>query len=234
VRPTLGSRALAELVGTALLVGIGTGSLVATDGRAPLLVYVLAWFLAVAIPIALFAGRSGAHLNPALSVFLVLRRHFPATELPAYLAAQVAGAFLGSAAVWAIWGPAAHLGATLPRTGLVTVFVAELLFTTFLALSVLVLAEVGAGPHRWRLLLPPLVVAASTYCIGPLTGSGLNPARSLAPAVLSGTVAALPVYLAAAAAAVGLAWALAFLLSPVLTRSATRDRDAPIDPRARR
>jgi aquaporin Z len=119
-------------------------------------------------------------------------------EVPPYILGQVAGAFLGSVLVLAILGDTAHLGATVPAQGnVLRAFPAELVFTAMLIAAVFVLADLGEGNGRWRILLPPSVVGLSTYLIGPLTGSSLNPARTLAPAILSNTYTDLWVYLAA-------------------------------------
>jgi len=106
-------------------------------------------------------------------------------------------------------GTEALLGSTLPSTNLFTVFLGEAAFTAALVAAVFVLADRGEGNFRWRLTLPALVVGISTYVIGPLTGSSLNPARTIAPAVLSGSFADLWVYLVAVpigAIAVALVW----------------------------
>jgi glycerol uptake facilitator-like aquaporin len=195
-----GTRVGAELAGTALLVGIGTGSIVlsARAGGAPLGVLALAWFLAVLVPIALFIHVSGAHLNPVVTVSLAVSGRIAWAEVPGYVVGQLAGAFLGSGVVLAAFGNGAHLGATVPAAGDVALaFPAELTFTAALVVAVFTLADRGEGPGRWRIALPPIVVAISTYVIGPWTGSSLNPARTLAPAVLSGTFTDLWVYLTA-------------------------------------
>jgi glycerol uptake facilitator-like aquaporin len=193
----LAHRLAAEAAGTALLVGIGTGAVVATTGvgadRFPLLA--LAWFFAVTIPVLLFASVSGAHLNPVVTLALWLDRRLPRREVPSHFAAQLAGAFGGSATVELLLGTGSHLGSTVPAAiPLAEIFGAEFLLTFALVVTVLALVRAGAGRGRWRLLWPGLVVAASTYLIGPLTGSSLNPTRSLAPAVLSGTYHDLWVY----------------------------------------
>ncbi|MCI4334133.1 MAG: aquaporin [Thermoplasmata archaeon] len=196
----LARRALAELVGTALLVGIGTAAIVggARAGGTPQFLLALAWFAAVTLPILLVASRSGAHLNPAVSLALVLSGRTPSRWLAPYILAQLSGAFLGSLVVWAALGPGAHLGATLPAAGqLGLALLAEAVFTALLVLSVFVVSDVssrwGAGP----LLLPGTVVGIATYLIGPLSGSSLNPARSIAPGLLSGASSYLPAYVAA-------------------------------------
>lgn len=193
-------RVAAEAAGTALLVGIGTGAIVgsANVGGARLLFLTAAWFFAVLIPIALFIRRSGAHLNPAVTLGLAASGRVGWQEVPWYLLGQFAGAFLGSAIVLAVLGSGVHLGATLPAQGnVLRAFFAELAFTAALVGAVFVLADRGEGAFRWRILLPPTVVAFATYLIGPWTGSSLNLARTLAPAVLSDTYTDLWVYFAA-------------------------------------
>lgn len=193
-------RCFAELVGTALLVGIGTGTIVAAGDRSgiPQWAMALAWFLAVAIPIALFVRISGAHLNPAVTLALAGSGRVAWREAGPYWASQFAGAFVASFVVRSTLGGGSHLGATVPVHGnLFLTFVLEAAFTALLVAAVFVLADRGEGHGRWRLLLPPAAVGLATYVIGPLTGSSLNPARSLAPAVLSGTYGDLWVYLIA-------------------------------------
>jgi MIP family channel proteins len=190
----------AEAAGTALLVAIGTGAIVAGSrvGGIPQWELAVAWFVAVSTPVFLFSSISGAHLNPVVTVALFLANRFPWRQVAPHVVAQVAGAFAGSAVVLLTFGDVAHLGATVPQGGAVArALVSEFAFTLALVLTVFVLVEFGVGLLRWRLLLPGAVVAVSTYWIGPWTGSSLNPARSLAPAVLSGTYTDLWVYLVA-------------------------------------
>ncbi len=205
-------RCLAEAAGTALLVGIGTGTIVAAAnaGGIPQWTMAIAWFLAVLVPIVLFIRISGAHLNPAVTLALATSGRIAWKEAAPYWASQFAGAFLASLSVLLMLGGGSHLGATVPANrNPVWTFVAEAAFTTVLVGAVFVLADRGEGRGRWRIFLPPTAVGVSTYVIGPLTGSSLNPARSLAPAVLSGTYDGLWVYLIAvplAAFLLGLLW----------------------------
>jgi glycerol uptake facilitator-like aquaporin len=170
----------------------------------------VAWFFAVLLPILLCLRVSGAHLNPAVTLGLAVSGRMPRSEAPSYVAAQFAGAFFGSAVVLFSLGDFAHLGATTPSVGnLATVFAGELLFSGALIASVFALADRPEGGVGWRILLPPATVGVSTYVIGPITGSSLNPARTVAPAVLSGTYTDLGVYLLAvplAAILVALMW----------------------------
>ena len=197
---TWAGRAIAEALGTALLVGLGTGSVVAAArvGGIPQAEMAAAWFLAVLIPILLFVERSGAHLNPVVTLALAASGRIAWREVPAYWLGQFAGAFVASGVVLVTLGGAAHLGATTPTGGnIVRAFPSELAFTALLVAAVFVLADRGEGRFRWRLLLPPAAVGLSTYVIGPWTGSSLNPARTIAPAVVSGTYLDLWVYLTA-------------------------------------
>lgn len=207
------ARAGAEALGTAILVAVGTGTVVAAarlDGIAWWLM-ALAWTLAVLVPVLLFVRVSGAHINPAVTLALAASGRIAWREAPIYLLSQFAGAFLGSAVVLASLGNLAHLGANLPAHGAVAEsFLGELGFTALLVSSVFVLADRGEGRGHWRLLLPPASVGLATFVLGEWTGTcSLNPARALAPAVLSGTFADLWVYLVAVPLGgllVGVAW----------------------------
>jgi glycerol uptake facilitator-like aquaporin len=224
-------RSLAEAAGTAVLVAIGTGSIVggARLGGVPQWTLAIGWFLAVLIPIALFVRVSGAHLNPAVTLALAVSGRIRWTEAPAYWVGQFVGAFAGSALVLASLGGAVHLGATVPKAGdLWAVFLGEAGFTAGLILAVFVLEDQGLGDHRWRLTLPALVVGVSTLVIGPWTGSSLNPARTLAPAVLSGTYVGIWIYLTAVplgAMIVAFAWR-SRALDPLAEGLGERSREA--------
>ncbi len=215
-------RRLAEVAGTALLVGIGTGTIVAAGnaGGIPQWMMAIAWFLAVLVPVALFIRISGAHLNPAVTLALAASGRIAWKEAVPYWTSQFTGAFVASFVVLLTLGGGGHLGATLPANGnIVWTFAAEAAFTALLVGAVFILADRGEGRGRWRIVLPPAAVGVSTYVIGPLTGSSLNPARSLAPAVLSGTYVDLWVYLIAVPLA---ALILAIVWSPMSVDVADR------------
>ncbi len=197
-------RCLAETAGTAILVYVGTGAVVvgAKLGGLPQVELAVAWFAAVAIPVLLFAGVSGAHLNPAVTLALTVARRASATEVPAYLTAQFGGALGGSFLVGLTVGTGAHWGATLPWNGEVTLVPPlESVFTAALVLAVLFLTAEGKVPSKLELLLPAGVVGVSTLLIGPWTGSSLNPARTVAPAVFSGDYLGIWAYLTVVPAA---------------------------------
>ena len=133
--PTAAARCGAEFVGTALLVAIGTGTVVgaARIGGIPWTLMALAWMVAVLVPILLFVQVSGAHLNPAVTIALAASGRIGWRETPLYLTGQVAGAFLGSGVVLATLGAGAHLGSNLPAAGdLGRSFVGEFGFTALL------------------------------------------------------------------------------------------------------
>lgn len=212
-------RGLCEAIGTGLLVGLGTGTVVLASemGGIPAWEMAVSWFFAVLIPISLFVRLSGAHLNPAVTLALAASGRVAWNEVPPYVVGQFAGAFLASLVVLATLGDHAHLGATVPLgVSVPETFALEFLFTAMLVGAVFHLADRGEGPRRWRLLLPPTVVGTSTFLIGSLTGSSLNPARTLAPAVLSATYTDLWVYL--------LAVPLAALLLAAVWRPVAVDR----------
>jgi aquaporin Z len=205
-------RCIAEALGTALLVGIGTGAIVAGArvGGISQALLAFCWFLAVTIPVVLFVTWSGAHLNPAVTLSLTLTRRIDPRESIGYIPSQLLGAFAGSSAVLLFLGNYANLGATVPTQGeFVWAMMGEAFFTAVLVGAVFYLADFGLGRGRWRLLLPGIVVGISTYVIGPVSGSSLNPARSIAPAVLSGVYTDLGFYILItlfAAAAVAAVW----------------------------
>jgi glycerol uptake facilitator protein len=206
-------RLVAEVVGTALLVLVGAGSVVAalTAGRGQLayagLGFIsLAFGIVVAIVVYAFGPVSGAHINPAVTISLATTRRFPWVEVGPYILAQLVGAFVGALLIIATFGTGAvdlGLGSTSLGQGVPywQGIVAEVLGTYLLMFSVMALAVDSRAPLGWAGLMIGLAVAAAILLIGPVTGGALNPARAFGPylalAVFGGTVSwsELPLYI---------------------------------------
>lgn len=200
---------LGEVVGTWLLIFIGTGTVVALTGVAgrgdpDLLAIALAWGFAVLVVVYAFGHVSGAHVNPSVTIALAVTRKFPWTAVPAYLAAQFVGAVLGSLTVLAIFGSDAKdspllLGATAPGDGFTTtnVFVAEVVITFILLLVVMATATDERAESPAVGLGVGLTIAAGILVAAPVSGASFNPARSLAPMLVSGDFPAWAAYLTA-------------------------------------
>ncbi len=144
--------------------------------------------------------RSGAHLNPVVTLAFWTQRKVHPHDLAGYVGGQLLGAVLGTAAVAALWGGEArvvHLGATAPGRGLTrpaAMFV-EAAMTAVLVL-VLLLMTSSARTARWTALVLWPVIAALVWQGAPYTGTSLNPARSLGPALLAPLLGPYWVYVA--------------------------------------
>lgn len=155
--------------------------------------------------------QSGAHLNPAVTLAFWFRRHVHSHDLAGYVLAQLAGAFAGTAAVHLIWGRVAtsvNLGVTQPGRGLgpLAAMGVEALMTAVLVFTIFSMVS-SARTARWTPLVLWVLIAVLVWQGAPYTGTSLNPARSLAPALLRPFTGSLWIYLVgpllgAAAAAV--------------------------------
>jgi len=204
---------LAEAAATAVLVFFGTGAMV-VDARWHALGNVgiaIAFALAVVALVHVFGPVSGGHANPAVTIGLWLGRRFPGRRVAPYCLAQCAGGLAASALLVLLLPTPGDLGATVPKIALAQVFAWEVVMTGLLMLVVL---RVASADGRLDSIAGAIVggtVGLAALVGGPLCNASLNPARSLAPALVSGTTAHLWLYLVAppvgAALAVGL-WRL--------------------------
>lgn len=186
-------RLAAELVGTALLVLFGAGSVVATltldKGHltyAGLGFISLAFALVVAIVVYAFGPVSGAHINPAVTIALAVVRRFPWAEVVPYVVVQLVGGFVGGLLIVATFGTHAvdlGMGATTLGAGVPywQGIVAEGLGTFILLLTIMGLAVDARAPVGWAGLMIGLAVALEILLIGPQTGGSVNPARTFGP-----------------------------------------------------
>jgi len=193
---SLMKRTLAELVGTYVLVFLGTGSVVSMVlffggvDSAGLLLIGLAFGFAVLVMIYAFGHISGTHINPVVTLALLATGRFPVKDAAAYIVAQLVGAVLASLTIVAIWGVRAidtGMGSTLPGDGVSygqAIFV-EAVTTFFLVLTIWGVAVDGRAPKGFAGLAIGILVAADIIVTGPIAGASMNTARSFGPQVVS-------------------------------------------------
>jgi MIP family channel proteins len=140
---------------------------------------------------------SGAHFNPAVSFAFALTRHFPWQRVAGYWMAQAAGALAAAALLRASLGGDAHLGATLPSGSQGQAFLWEGILTFFLMFVIMSVATDTRAVGEAAAIAIGGAVGLDALFGGPITGASMNPARSLGPAVVSGDLHALWLYLLA-------------------------------------
>jgi aquaporin Z len=194
----------AELLGTFFLVFAGTGAITINDVTGGAITHVgiaLTFGLVVLALIYTLGDVSGAHFNPAVTLGFVAARRFPARRAVAYVLAQCAGALLASLCLRLLFAQHPTLGATEPRDGnAVQSFVLELLLTFFLMFVILCVSTGAKEKGLMAGVVVGAVIALEALFAGPVCGASMNPARSLAPALVSGRLDNLWVYLIAPAA----------------------------------
>ena len=194
------NRLLAEALGTFCLVFAGTGAIISNDVSGGAVTHVgvsLTFGLIVLAMIQAFGDVSGAHLNPAVTAAFMVAGRFPARDVPGYVAAQLIGAFAASLLLHVLFPTHATLGATLPSGPWWQSFVLEVVLT---AILMMVILAVSTGSREKGLLAGvaiAAVVALEAMFAGPICGASMNPARSLAPAIVSGRLGEVWIYIAA-------------------------------------
>ncbi len=193
---------LAEALGTFTLVFAGTGAIVINEVSGGAVTHAgiaLTFGLVVLAMIHTFGDVSGAHLNPAVTTAFAAAGRFPWRSVPGYLGAQMTGALAASGLLRFLFPQATTLGATLPAGPPVQSFVLELVLTAILMLTILSVSTGGKEKGVTAGIAIGSVIALEAMFAGPVSGASMNPARSLAPALVSGSLEHLWIYLAAPA-----------------------------------
>jgi len=191
---------VAEFIGTFTLVFCGTGAIIIdqeSKGGVTHAGVAITFGLIVMSMIYTFGSISGAHLNPAVSIAFALARRFSVRQLPPYILSQLAGALLASLTLRFLFPHNQFLGATLPSGSALQSFVLEFILTFFL---MLVIIHVATGSKEQGIVAGMAigsVVLLEAMFAGPICGASMNPARSFAPALVSGHLEYLWVYLLA-------------------------------------
>jgi MIP family channel proteins len=190
---------VAESIGTFALVFAGAGAIM-VDARTHALghVGVAITFGLVIMAMIYAAGHvSGAHFNPAVTFAFALTRHFPWTRAVVYWGAQCVGAVTAALLLRASLGNVAHVGATLPSGSQAQSFFFEFVMTAFLMFVILAVATDTRAVGEAAAIAIGGTVGLDAMFGGPISGASMNPARSFGPALVSGDLHALWLYIVA-------------------------------------
>jgi aquaporin NIP len=193
-------RYISEFIGTFAMIFCGTGAMTineVTGGDVTHVGIAMTWGLIVMAMIYAFGETSGAHFNPAVSIAFAYAKKFSWREVPKYILAQVLGAFAASLLLWFLFPSSEILGATIPTVDVWRAFVLEFLLTFFLMVVIINVStgskEIGAVAG----IAIGAVVLLEAMFAGPITNASMNPARSIAPAFVSGNLQHLWMYIIA-------------------------------------
>ena len=191
----------AELLGTYILVFVGAGAIVidsVTGGGVSHLGIGLTFGLVVMAMIYTIGDISGAHINPAVTIAFAVAKRFPKSEVFPYISFQVIGAILASATLYFLFPGAVNMGQTLPlNDNWLQSFVLELILTFILMFVILNVATGAKEKGITAALAIGGVVAFEATFAGPICGASMNPARSIGPALFSGDLTHLWLYVVA-------------------------------------
>jgi aquaporin Z len=180
---------VAEVIGTFIVVVLASGSVVIdakTNGFLGIPFIAFAPFVGVAIGIYLFGKISMAHFNPAVTVGFLITKHITKIQLLYYLTAEIIGALLASLFVKYAIGSEAYLGANTPNYTfpLPLIFSLEILASGLL-MAVILVVVYTKGLKGFSGIVIGGIVGLDIFFLAFISGASMNPARSLAPAVLS-------------------------------------------------
>jgi aquaporin NIP len=191
---------ISEFIGTFSMIFCGTGAMTVnevTGGEVTHVGIAITWGLIVMAMIYAFGETSGAHFNPAVTIAFAYAKKFAWKEVPKYIIAQILGAFAASLVLWFLFPASEYLGATIPTVDVWRAFVLELLLTFFL---MVVIINVSTGSKEMGIIAGIAVggvVLLEAMFAGPITNASMNPARSLAPNIVSGNIDGLWLYILA-------------------------------------
>lgn len=191
---------LAEYIGTFALLFAGTGAMVINQESQGVIGHsgiALTWGLIVLAMVYTLGEVSGAHLNSAVTLCFAAAGRFPWREVPGYVLAQVLGGLTASGVLRLLFPTNEFLGATLPAGGWLQSFVLEGILTFLLAFVILSVSSGAKEKGITAGIVVGSVIGLEAMFAGPICGASMNPVRSLAPALVSGHLEFLWVYLTA-------------------------------------
>ncbi|MDZ4757491.1 MAG: MIP family channel protein [Bacteroidota bacterium] len=191
---------LAEFIGTFALIFCGTGAIIInqeTNGTIGHIGIAFTFGLIVIAMIYSFGHVSGAHINPTVTLGLWLAKRFKGKEILPYISMQILGGITASILLKFLFPNNINLGATLPAGSEMQSFILELILTFILMLVILYSTEESNHVNHFAGLAIGGTVLLEALFAGPICGASMNPARSLAPALVSGNFTSLWLYIIA-------------------------------------
>ena len=191
---------MAEFMATFVLIFCGTGAAIVNEVRNGVITHVgiaMVFGLIVMAMIYAFGEISGSHMNPAVTIAFAVQKVFPANQVIPYIISQVAGAVAASYCLKFLFPDSQFLGATIPSGSILQSWVLEFFLTFILMLTVLNVADKGKEKGLLAGLAIGAVVLVEAMFAGPVSGASMNPARSFAPALVSGNVQYIWIYVTA-------------------------------------
>ena len=183
-------RFFAELIGTFVVVVLATGSVVLSakyDGAFGLWFVALCPAVAVAMMVYAFGKISMAHFNPAVTIGFLITKHLPKKLLVLYLVAEITGALLASLFVKYAIGTQANLGANAPDYHFpIPIILGVEVLTTALLMAVILIVVHTKGLRGFGGIAIGAIIGLDIFFLSFISGASMNPARSLAPALISG------------------------------------------------
>ena len=189
---------IAEVIGTFIVVVFATGSVVIdakVNGRLGVPFIAFAPFVGIAIGVYLFGKISMAHFNPAVTVGFLITKHITRIQLVYYFTSEIMGAFLGSLFIKYVIGTQADLGANAPNYAFpIIVIVGIEVLASALLMAVILTVVYYKGLRSLSGIVIGGIVGLDIFLLSFISGASMNPARSLAPALLSDVVSNLWLY----------------------------------------
>jgi aquaporin NIP len=191
---------IAEAVGTFILVFIGCGAILVNESSGGALGHAgVAMTVGLTVMTVIFAiGHvSGAHINPAVTIALAMIKRVSMSKMLCYCVAQVSGAILAAIALKYSVATGDSLGVTAPVGTISQAFLMEMLMTAFLVFMVVSLVTDPRASSSMAAIAIGGVITVDAFVGGPITGASMNPARSFGPALVSGQLEHLWLYIVA-------------------------------------
>ena len=218
---------MAELIGTFILVFWGTIAVVIdqqTNGAVTHIGVSMTFCLVIMSLLYALGDISGAHFNPTVSIAFTIAKKFKLTELVLYIIFQLAGAALASLTLKLLFPSNDSLGGTIPSGTSKQSFELEILLTFFLMLVIINVAIGSKEQGMFAGIAIGSVVLLEAMFAGPISGASMNPARSLAPAIVSGHTEHLWIYLVSPF----IGAALAVMIFKLLHNKSYRDENSTV------
>jgi aquaporin NIP len=193
---------LAEVIGTFTMVFCGCGAMTIdeiTNGSVSHVGVAITWGLIVMAMIYAFGEISGAHFNPAVTLGFASAKKFNWKNVPSYITAQFVGAILAIIVLWVLFPESQSFGHTYPAEGFAPykAFILEFFLTFFLMMVIINVSTGSKEIGTMAAIAVGSVILLEAMFAGPMTKASMNPIRSLAPALISGNMSHLWLYIIA-------------------------------------